>query len=497
MPRVEIGRHSLALGGPGGTLIESGAGAGEDPADVAEALSSPRIGPVAKQIVDAAEEATARAEEAVEITRDYLAGTLGDPAKAADRIDVILSVLERLDRDGNHKEALELARAVNGVLALFYRWADLVRSLGIAGRAAKKVKDFASEAWVEHELGTLHLAAGDPGEGVRHLCEARRLRSEKGLDGLEATEANLGTFCRQLRGTGDPPPRRRWLLAAAAALLLLLLGGGMGVVLASDDELPPVGTALLTVERDGDGNVVSVPAGIDCPDTCDRRFGRRTTIVLTPEAADGWTFVRWEGRCDAREPCRFILRGDRTVRAVFAEEASPQPSVSLTVDRPTGGTVVSDPEGIDCPEACEVTVDEGEPLTLTARPGDGFLFTRWGGACAEQNGPCAPDMTRDQQVSATFAEAHMISVDVVGPGTVQSDPAGIVCPGNCDVPFPASEGTVILRATGETFARWSSPCAREVQIPTCEMRLGIDRSVTATFEAPPTPEAIEPDAGGG
>src|SRR5215208_885742 len=250
MPRVEIGRHSLALGGPGGTLIESGAGAGEDPADVAEALSSPRIGPVAKQIVDGAEEATARAEEAVEITRDYLAGTLGDPAKAADRIDVILSVLERLDRDGNHKEALELARAVNGVLALFYRWADLVRSLGIAGRAAKKVEDFASEAWVEHELGTLHLAAGDPGEGVRHLCEARRLRSEKGLDGLEATEANLGTFCRQLRGTGDPPPRRRWLLAAAAALLLLLLGGGMGVVLASDDELPPVGTALLTVERD-------------------------------------------------------------------------------------------------------------------------------------------------------------------------------------------------------------------------------------------------------
>jgi Divergent InlB B-repeat domain len=497
MSSVQIGEHSLALGGPGGTLIEPGGGDGADPAALAEALEHPRIGPVAKQVVDAAEEATARAEETVDLTRAFLEGTLGDLSKASGRIDVILSVLERLDRNGDHKEALELARAVNGLLALFYRWSDLVRSLGIARRAAEGIDDLASVAWVEHELGTLQLAAGNPGEGVRHLCEARRIRREHGLDGLEATEANLGTFCRQLRGTGRPPRWRR-LLVAAGGLLLLLLGGAIGAVLASDDEPPAIGTALLTVEREGEGRVVSVPAGIDCPDTCDRRFVRRTRIVLTPDAADGWTFMRWEGRCDGREPCSFRLRGDRTVRAVFAEEeGEPTPTVTLTVDPPTGGTVVSELVGIDCPEACEVDVDEDEPVTLTAHQGEGFLFTGWGGACAGQEGPCKLDMAGDRQVSATFVEAQTISVAVEGPGTVRSDPEGIACPGVCEAQFPASEGTVTLTATGETFARWSSPCARQ-QAPTCEMTLGVDDSVTAFFNPTPTPTATpepEPDIG--
>jgi hypothetical protein len=96
----------------------------------------------------------------------------GDLSQASGRIDVILSVLERLDRDDKHKEALQLARSVNGLLALFYRWSDLVRSLGLARRAAEELHDLLSVAWVEHELGTLHLAAGNPGAGVQHLCEA-------------------------------------------------------------------------------------------------------------------------------------------------------------------------------------------------------------------------------------------------------------------------------------------------------------------------------------
>lgn len=506
MPTVQIGHHSLALGGPGGTLIEPGAD-GEDPAALAEALDRPRVGPVAKQVVDAAEEATARAEEAVDLTRAFLEGTLGNLSNASGRIDVILSVLERLDRDGRHKEALQLARAANGLLALFYRWSDLVRSLGLARRAAEAIGDLASVAWVEHELGTLHVAAGQPGEGVRHLCEARRIRREHRLEGLEATEANLGTFCRQLRGPGRPQRRWRRLLVAAGALLMLLLGGGIGAVLASEDEPPPpVGTARLTVEREGEGRVVSVPAGIDCPDTCERDFVRRTRLVLAPDAGDGWTFLRWDGRCEGDGPCRFRLRGDRTVTAVFAEveeegtEEEPQATVTLTVDAPTGGTVVSEPDDIDCPDVCAAEVAEGEPVTLTAQEGEGFLFTGWGGACARQNGPCTLDMAGDRQVSASFGEAHAISVEVDGPGSVQSDPPGIACPAaECEARFLASETTVTLTATGETFDGWSSPCAREIQRPTCVMRLGIDRSVTATFAAPPTPTAAspEPQAGSG
>jgi Divergent InlB B-repeat domain len=173
---------------------------------------------------------------------------------------------------------------------------------------------------------------------------------------------------------------------------------------------------------------------------------------------------------------------------VFAEvpEEEPPATVTLTVEPPAGGSVVSEPIDIDCPEACEAEIDEGEPVTLTARQSEGFLFSGWGGACEGQQGPCTLEMTRDERVSATFEEAHSITVEVVGDGTVQSDPPRIECPGTCTAVFPASQGTVTLTATGERFAGWSEPCARRSRTPTCVMRLGIDRSVTATFAPPPT-----------
>lgn len=497
MTSVQIGRFSLTLGAPGGSLIEPGDGEGADPAVLAEALERPHVGPVAKEFVDAAKEATARAEQSVDLTRAFLDGTIGDLSQASGRIDVILSVLERLDRDDKHKEALELARAVNGLLALFYRWSDLVRSLGLARRAAEKLHDLASVAWVEHELGTLHLAAGNPGAGAQHLCEARRIRRDHGLDGLKETEANLRTFCRQMQSPGRLSRRARRLLVVVGALLLLLLAGGIGAVLAADDEPEPVGTATLTVEREGEGSVVSVPAGIDCPDTCDRSFALRTRIVLTPDAGDGWTFARWEGRCEGRQPCRFRLRGDRTVRAVFTEKetADPQPKVRLTVDPPTGGTVVGEPGDIDCPKSlCRDDVDKGEPVTLTAHEDDNFLFTGWGGACADQANPCTLDMAGDRQVSATFAEAFAISVVVDGTGTVTSDPAGISCTDECSAKFPVADGTVTLTATGGEFKGWSPRCTSSANDRAkCDIEPDGNHSVKATFATP----APEPDAGDG
>jgi hypothetical protein len=133
-------------------------------------------------------------------------------------------------------------------------------------------------------------------------------------------------------------------------------------------------------------------------------------------------------------------------------------------------------------------------VTLTAQEGEGSLFAGWGGACARQANPCTLDMAGDRQVSASFGEAHTITVEVDGPGSVVSDPPGIACPAAaCEARFLARETTVTLTATGETFDNWSAPCDREIPRPTCVMRLGIDFSVTATFAPTPTPTAPSPE----
>jgi hypothetical protein len=75
-------------------------------------------------------------------------------------VDLMLAMLERLDRQGRWEEERRLTRELNTVLALLFRWVDLVRSLKMACAAAERFDDWFAAGWSEHELGTLHLAAG-------------------------------------------------------------------------------------------------------------------------------------------------------------------------------------------------------------------------------------------------------------------------------------------------------------------------------------------------
>ena len=84
----------------------------------------------------------------------------------------MLDMLDRLDSQERWEEARRLARALNGVLALLFRWIDLVRSLKVVRAHAEGLGDI---AWSEHELGTLHLVAGDPAGANRRLEEAERI----------------------------------------------------------------------------------------------------------------------------------------------------------------------------------------------------------------------------------------------------------------------------------------------------------------------------------
>ena len=77
-------------------------------------------------------------------------------------------------------------------------------ALQAAGKPPVRIADEVHEAgraWAQHELGTLHLAAGDTATAGRLLERARETRRRLGdEEGLAATEQSLGVLCRRQAG---------------------------------------------------------------------------------------------------------------------------------------------------------------------------------------------------------------------------------------------------------------------------------------------------------
>ena len=84
--------------------------------------------------------------------------------------------------------------------------------------------------------------------------------------------------------------------------------------------------------------------------------------------------------------------------------AATLPSVTLTVGKSGTGTVTSTIPGnaINCGTDCTETVSSGTPITLTATPGAGFVFSGWSGGGCVGTGSCTVPMSTTTTVTATF-----------------------------------------------------------------------------------------------
>ncbi len=117
-----------------------------------------------------------------------------------------------------------------------------------------------------------------------------------------------------------------------------------------------------------------------------------------------------------------------TNRAVLNAVGS---TVLIAVERggSGSGSVVSRTAGIDCGETCIAQFERGAPVTLTAKPAAGSIFTGWLGACTGL-APCVLATQVNSAVSATFAP-HSIA------------PAGIDI--DHDGAHRATDGLLVLR----------------------------------------------------
>ena len=78
--------------------------------------------------------------------------------------------------------------------------------------------------------------------------------------------------------------------------------------------------------------------------------------------------------------------------------------------------------------------------------------------------------------------SHVVTVDVVGPGSVTSTPTGIDCPsGGCTSAFTDHVTLYAQGDPGATFVGWSGACSGTN--PSCSLQLDADKTTTAMFSA--------------
>jgi hypothetical protein len=280
---------------------------------------------------------------------------------------------------------------------------ELVRSLRIVLGAAQALGDENVTAWALHELGTLHLAAGNEAGADRMLSEAREIRQRIGDQaGLAVTDHNLQVLCRSLRQelhesskTAKRPAARRALLALAALGLLLTGGVAGAVVNGSSDENPPAEVSA-PIEPDA-----TIPGG-GTP-------GPTGPSAGNPPANDG----------AAPEPGGPTGPGGANA---LADLAVTGPAVSLTENRTCEITWTLVNQG-DGPAGASTT--HVEPTSGEARPGDVPAPSLETGATALQSASllkvrCGPGLT----VTMTADNGDVVDESNEGNAVTYSLPPG-------------------------------------------------------------------------
>src|SRR5262249_23762119 len=82
-----------------------------------------------------------------------------------------------------------------------------------------------------------------------------------------------------------------------------------------DNETPPSFT--LTVSTRGNGDVTSVPAGINCGTDCSESYAAGTSVTLTPIPGPNFNFVGWSGDCTGTGSCVVTMDAAKAVIATF------------------------------------------------------------------------------------------------------------------------------------------------------------------------------------
>jgi hypothetical protein len=260
-------------------------------------------------------------------------------------------------------------------------------------------------------------------------------------------------------------------------------------------------TLDVTVTGSGTGTVTDNYSRIACASgsstDCSAEYAINTNVTLTATADTGSIFVGWGGDCAAAGEAitaDVVMSDDRACTAKFERAFELNVTVTRVNSTTATGTVNDNysPHRInDCSigtGTCSAEYADGDTVTLTASAASGSIFVGWSGDCTGTLLTATVTMTQARNCTATFSDAFVLTVNVVGEGSVSDNftPARIDTCTETDSPCTAEYATgnsVTLTATadpGNIFVGWSGDCTGTALTATVTMTQA--RSCTATFE---------------
>jgi uncharacterized repeat protein (TIGR02543 family) len=201
-------------------------------------------------------------------------------------------------------------------------------------------------------------------------------------------------------------------------------------------------------------------------------------VSLTAAPASDSVFTGWSGDCGGTGTCETTMSTNRNVTANFTLK-----QYQLSVAKAGSGSGTVSGNGIDCGVICNVILDSGAAVSLTATPASGSVFTGWTGDCTG-TGTCNTTMGVDRSVTATFALAaqqYTLTVAKTGSGTVTSSPKGINCGKQCAKSFTVGSSVTLTAkpAKKHLFLGWSGACSGTSL--TCTVPITGNQVVNANF----------------
>ncbi len=241
----------------------------------------------------------------------------------------------------------------------------------------------------------------------------------------------------------------------------------------------------ITVNTSGSGSGSVTTTGLTCTTpmmNCTKTVFEGESVTLTQnQGAQGGAsqsrFGGWSGACSGTGATCAL----NNITSNLSVGASSILQYRLAVMITGSGSVTGN--GNSCGSGtCNWYYDTGATASLTATASGGALFTGYGGDCAGSS--CSLSMSTSHAVSATFAVARHLTVEVTGSGTVASDPAGISCGTDCEHDY-LNDTDVTLTATptaGWEVALWEgtgSACIAGMRM--CITDMTTARTVRVTF----------------
>ena len=273
---------------------------------------------------------------------------------------------------------------------------------------------------------------------------------------------------------------------AIAAIIVVLLTGVMGegresaLVTDSKDSATSCNEALVSNMEDPGEKVYE---GI-CGDICEGEWLEEEAGTVTGEAREKLIDIGYDPQFDDKvESEYYLVRGacmagkPEWIVEGEPEEYDPEPSEY-------GLKINIEGEGETEPEEGTHIYEEGEEVTVTAIPEEGWELERFKGDCSDET--CTLTMDEDKEITAEFTEEienHTLEIKTEGEGEIVMYKEIIETPYKEE--FPEGEEIILNFIPEETwnFSHWSGDYP-EGEHEEIELKFEIeeDKEITAHFE---------------